>query len=370
MPPTRSSRRPKRRGRRPAGSTSAALSGRFAAAMDGVGAPWPAAVGVSGGSDSLALMHLLRGWAKAEKKPLPVVLCVDHGLRAEARGEARKVLAWAKAAGLRAHLLVYKGKPPRSDIEAAARKTRYRLMGDWARQNGIKAIYVAHTRDDQAETFLLRLARGSGVDGLSAMRSLAAYPDDAYRDLMLVRPLLGFERQELRDDLAGRGISWFDDPMNEDRRFARVRIRTAWPVLESAGLTRRRIADAAYHLGRARTALDAASEAVLLRAGRLDGNRVLLDAQALAAAPRELGLRALANVLMIVSRVAYRPRFERLEALFDAIRTDSIGAGRTLHGCRIAPAPRRLAGRSSGLLLVDVEETRQKNKEKKPKSSK
>ena len=334
--------------------------------MAASGAPWPAAVGVSGGGDSLALMYLLQGWAKAAKRPPPAVLCVDHGLRPEAKREARQVVAWARAAGLYGYVLTHKGKPPRAGIEAAARQARYRLMGEWARRNGIKALYVAHNQDDQAETFLLRLARGSGVDGLSAMRPLAPYPDAAYPDLMLVRPLLGFDRQELRDYLADRKLSWIDDPMNDDARFARIRIRKAWPALEAAGLTKRRIADAAFHLGRARAALDAVSEVVLLRVCRMDGEGVLLDGKALVAAPRELGLRALASVLMIVSQAPYRPRFERLEVLFDAIATESFGAGRTLHGCRIAPAPRRLAARGSGLLWVRAEENRQKGKEKKP----
>ncbi len=338
--------------------------------MAGTDAPWPVAVGVSGGSDSLALMLLLRDWATAAKRPPPVVLCVDHGLRPESRTEARTVMAWAKAAGLRGQVLAHKGKVPRADVEAAARTVRYRLIGAWARRNGLKALYVAHTRDDQAETFLLRLARGSGVDGLSAMRPMAPYPDADYPELKLVRPLLGFDRQELRDHLASRGHTWLDDPMNDDRRFARVQIRNAWPALEAAGLTKRRIADAALHLGRARAALDAVSEAVLLRACRQEGNVALLDPRALTAAPREIGLRVLAGVLMVVSRAAYRPRFERLEALFDAIKSESIGAGRTLHGCRIAPAPRRLAARGSGLLLVDVEERSRKTGKKQPKAAK
>lgn len=327
-------------------------------------APWPAAVGVSGGSDSLALMHLLQDWAEAGKRPPPVVLHVDHGLRPESQSEARKVMAWAKAAGLRGYILAHRGKTPRSDIEAAARKARYRLMGAWAERNGITAIYVAHTRDDQAETFLLRLARGSGLDGLSAMRPAAPYPDAGYPDLKLVRPLLAFDRQELRGYLAELGHAWLDDPMNEDRRFARVQIRNAWPAFEAAGLSKRRIADAVVHLGRARAALDAVSEAVLLRACRFEGDRALLDPRALTAAPREIGLRVLASILMIVSRAAYRPRFERLEALFDAIRSDSIGNGRTLHGCRIGPLPKRLRGGSGFLLQVDAEEMRGKMRKK------
>jgi tRNA(Ile)-lysidine synthase len=324
------------------------------------GAPWPGAVAVSGGSDSLALMFFLRDWAKQGGLPSPVALCVDHALRPESASEARKVVRWAKAAGLRAQLLVRKGKAPRADIEAAAREARYRLMGEWAERNGVKAIYVGHTRDDQAETFLLRLARGSGVDGLAAMRTVAPYPLKEFSGLALVRPLLAFNREILRDVLRSRNQGWLDDPMNADPRFARVRIRNAWPALEAMGLSKERVADAAAHLARARAALDTVSQAVLARACRFDGREVLLDPVALTGAPRELGLRALAAVLMEVSENRYRPRFERLERLFDQIEQGSFGAGRTLHGCRIGPAPAARAFYGPGTLLVRREDKRRK----------
>lgn len=323
------------------------------------GAPWPAAVGVSGGSDSLALMLLLRDWAKAQRLPPPLVLCVDHGLRPEAKGEAKKVLTWAKAAGLEARVLAHKGEAPASDIEAAARSIRYRLMGNFARKNHLKAIYVAHTQDDQAETFLIRLARGSGVDGLSGMRALAPYPEPDFSDLRLVRPLLTFTRASLREHLAAAGQAWIDDPMNADPRFVRVRIRQAMPGLAALGLTSARLAEVCAHLGRARSALELAAEAVVARACHShEGGGVLLDPVALREAPSELALRAMAGVLMLVSGNPYRPRFERLQGLFSALVEGSLGGGRTLHGCRIAPAPRRHQVFGATTLLVEREKPR------------
>jgi len=304
--------------------------------MAHLGAPWPCAVAVSGGGDSLALMHLLCDWAKRRGAAPPVVLTVDHGLQKNSAHYARDVLRWARKAGLKAHALRWKGAKPKGDIEAQARDARYRLMAAWCRAHGIGALYVGHTRDDQAETFLLRLARGSGLDGLAAMRAVSPCPADAA--VSLVRPLMNFEREALRAHLTGRGQEWIDDPMNGDPRFARVRLREALAALNSAGLTAARIADAAAHLGRARQALDAVTEAVLLRACRPDGKAVLAEAAALAAAPREVGLRALARILMTVSGQPYRPRFERLERLFDAIAQGRLGGGCTLHGCKIAPA--------------------------------
>jgi tRNA(Ile)-lysidine synthase len=228
-------------------------------------------------------------------------------------------------------------------------------MGEWCHARGVAALYAGHTRDDLAETFLLRLARGSGLDGLAAMRAVAAYPLNGFAGLRLVRPMLGMDRAALRAYLATRGEEWIEDPMNRDPRFDRVRIRDALAVLDRAGLNAKRIADAAAHLGRARDALDVVTAAVLTRACRVDGGEVLVEAAALKAAPREVGLRALARLLMTVSGQPYRPRFERLERLFDSIAHDRLGGGMTLHGCRIGPA--RGQGRSD-ILVIAAEKPR------------
>lgn len=300
------------------------------------GAPWPGAVAVSGGGDSVALMHLLARWAKRARRAPPVVVTVDHGLRAGADAEARKVLAWARALGLKAKRLRREGPVPTADIEAAARDARYRLIGAWMRGQGLAGLYVAHTLDDQAETFLLRLMRGSGLDGLAAMRALAPYPLAGFAELCVVRPLLGLERAALRADLESRRIAWIEDPMNDDDRFARARLRRLLPALEEAGLAKARVAAAAAHLTRAREALDIVTVAVLARIARPMDAQLHVDVAGLAAAPREVGLRALAQLLMTVSGAAYRPRFERLERLFDTLRTGKLGGGATLHGCRVA----------------------------------
>ena len=308
--------------------------------MAGIDAPWPAAVAVSGGGDSLALMHLLAGWAKANGQAKPVVLVVDHALRDGSAAEAKKAAAAARKAGLPVHILTRKGVAPKSGIEALARDARYSLMGYWLKRRRIAHLYVGHTLDDQAETFLLRLGRGSGLDGLSAMRAVAPFPVPGFEDLNLVRPLLSIGRTNLRSYLKARRQDWLEDPMNSETRFARSRIRALLPVLEAAGLSPSRIADAAAHLARARAALELATGAVLARAARTHGKQVVLDAKALAVAPREIGLRALAALLMAVSGEAYRPRFEALERLFDRLAQGKLGNGATLHGCRLYPAPR------------------------------
>ncbi len=228
-------------------------------------------------------------------------------------------------------------------------------MGRWCRRHGVQGLYVAHSREDQAETFLLRLARGSGLDGLAAMQALAPYPVPGFAGLQLVRPLLDTGRAELRAVLAQRGLRWREDPMNADPRFARVRMRAAWPALEAAGLTAGRIADAARHLARARQALEAATAEFLAVSAAFEADHVLLDGGALAGLPREIGLRALAAVLSRLSGAAYRPRFERLERLYAAIVAGNPGKGRTLQACRIGPAPKRQARFGPATLVVTRE---------------
>jgi len=306
--------------------------------MADLAAPWPGAVAVSGGGDSLALMMLLARWAKTNKHPTPAILSVDHGLRPESRKEAERVKKLAVGLGLRTEILPWKGAKPSSDIEAEARLARYRLMGRWCADHKTPALYVAHTVEDQAETFLLRLARGSGLDGLSGMQSISALPVPEFGQIQLVRPLLQFSRAELRDFLRTGKIEWSEDTMNSDPRFARARLRAAWPKLEELGLTPERVADAAVHLGRARAALEEVTERFLQRGARFQDSRAAIDPLRLKMVPREVGLRAVAFILGRVSGQEYRPRFDSLERLFDSILSGSLGRGATLHGCIVAPA--------------------------------
>jgi tRNA(Ile)-lysidine synthase len=321
----------------------------------------PSAVAVSGGGDSLALMHLLSAFARQRGLASPVVLTVDHGLRQSSAKDARKVVAWAKQAGLSAQLLTWRGKKPKSGIEAAAREARYRLMGAWLVKNKITTLFVGHSQDDQAETFLLRLARGSGLDGLAGMRARAPWPLPGFAELSLARPLLNLSRDQLRGHLKTLRLPWLEDPMNEDAAFDRVKIRNVRAALTEAGVSPARIAAAASHLARARESLEIVTQAVLARAARKwESGRggILLDPDALAAAPREVGLRALASVLMAVGGQGYRPRFESLERLFDRIAGGGLTGGVTLHGCQIRPIGRAKGDLVPFTLLVTPENPR------------
>ena len=330
------------------------------------GGAWPGAIAVSGGGDSIGLMHLIARWAKKTKLTPPLVLAVDHGLRPESAKETRGVVKAARALGLEAVLLRWKDAPAKG-IEAAAREARYRLMGTALGKRKLTTLYVGHTEDDQAETFLLRLARGSGLDGLSAMRPLAPWPLAEFPHLTVARPLLGFTRQDVRGWLKRRKLDWLEDPMNADPRFDRVKMRNLAPALAEAGLSSGRIALAARHMAAAREALELVTAAVLERAGRPGAGGLLLDPAALAAAPRELGLRALAALLSQVSGQAYRPRFAALERLHGQIAHGSLGGGATLSGCALRPAPAMERVFGPGTLKIMPEKPRKGSVQPVPK---
>ena len=288
------------------------------------------AVAVSGGRDSLALALLASEWARAHAGKV-TGLIVDHGLRPASAAEARQADAWLRSHGIGARVLTWDGKKPRRGIPAAARAARYALLEEWCRTAGVLHLLLAHQRDDQAETFLLRLGRGSGLDGLAAMAQIVERPH-----LRLLRPLLTVPRRSLAAYLRDRGQPWIDDPSNRDVRHARARLRTALPALASDGLSVRRLAATACRLGAARHLVEAETAALLARVVAPDPAGYLwLDEAAFRAAPDEIALRALARCLTAVSGAAHPPRLAALQRLHESIRA-GLGRARTLAGCRIA----------------------------------
>lgn len=278
----------------------------------------------------MALCLLAADWAAARAAAL-TALIVDHGLRPDSAAEARKVGRWLRGRGIRHAILRWQGPRPAGDIQAAARVARYDLLTGWCRARGVLHLLLAHHRDDQAETLLLRLARGSGLDGLAGM------PAVAERDgVRLLRPLLGVAGDRLRATLTMCGQAWVEDPSNRNTAFARVRLRALLPALAAEGLTAERLAATAGRLGAARAALEVSVAALLAEAAVLHpAGYVRLALPALAAAPPEIGRRALARCLMTVGGETYTPRFERLDRLYALLARGTAWPARTLAGCRI-----------------------------------
>jgi tRNA(Ile)-lysidine synthase len=288
------------------------------------------ALAVSGGSDSTALLWLIARWrSEAASPPRASVLTVDHGLRPAARAECHSVKAAAAALGLPAHILRWRGRKPATGLQAAAREARYRLLLGWCRKHRAPALLTAHTLEDQAETFLMRLARGSGLDGLAGIA-------DSERDgIAILRPLIGISRARLRATLEAARLTWSEDPSNEDPRFERVRVRTLLAALSRQGLSAAALALSARRLGRARRALEEATAALRAAAVTAEAGAWRIDLALLAAAPEELRIRLLARVLAEASPAGAAPELAAVERLADWAASGK-GSARTLAGCRIA----------------------------------
>src|SRR5580692_10689140 len=219
-------------------------------------AEWKAApaivLAVSGGPDSIALMWLAARWRGAlARGPRLIAVTVDHGLRAEAAHEARDVKRLARTLELPHRTLRWHGTKPKAGLPAAAREVRYRLLAQAARQSGATHILTAHTRDDQAETVLMRLLRGSGIAGLAAMAR------QSERDgVRLARPFLNVSKSQLLATLRKARIAFADDPTNRDVNFTRPRLRALLPRLAAEGGDTRNLARLASRLARANAAVE------------------------------------------------------------------------------------------------------------------
>ena len=274
------------------------------------------AVAVSGGPDSMALCALLDGWARGIQIH---ALIVDHGLRDEAAEEAQGVKQGLEGyQNVKPAILKWTGDKPEAGIQEEARRARYGLMAEYCRENGIAHLFLGHHRDDQAETVLFRLAKGSGLDGLAGMQSVQRYDGR----LMLLRPLLGFSKDEIVHTCEQMGVRFFTDPSNANEAFARVRLRQSAAVLAEEGLTAKRLAVTAKRLSRARKALDMVADKVYKQAV-FDNNpdRIVFKFDILISEPEEIVLRCVLKALEHLRQEAdYAPRMEKVEALVDDLR--------------------------------------------------
>jgi tRNA(Ile)-lysidine synthase len=276
---------------------------------------------VSGGPDSIALMWLAARWRRAlARGPRLIAVTVDHGLRTEAAAEARDVKRLARRLDLPHRTMRWTGAKPRTGLPAAARGARYRLLAQAARASGATHILTAHTRDDQAETLLMRLVRGSGIAGLAAMARVTER-----EGVLLARPFLNVSKSQLVATLTRAKVDFADDPTNRDPRFTRPRIRAVMPALAAEGGDARNLARLATRLARANAAVevlvDGAERYLALRdrgapASGIDAK--IFDANSFAAMPEEIRLRLL---LRAIDRFGHEGPAElgKVEALLSAL---------------------------------------------------
>lgn len=278
-------------------------------------------VAVSGGGDSMALLAMLQRWAAPRALQIHAAT-VDHGLRPEARAEADMVADWCAGQGIPHTILTVTGLGGPGNLQAKAREARYAALADWSigvhRQAGSQAdinVLTGHTMDDQAETVLMRLARGSGAEGLSGMADGLDWKGVLWR-----RPFLTFRRSDLRQWLRSEGVPWVEDPSNEDPTFDRIKARRALEVLEPLGITVEGLAATADRLRRQCELLDAETQRVEQAALKdREGREAVIDRRALRASHSDSGMRVLAQTLQRIGGGAYRPRFRSVEPLYQRI---------------------------------------------------
>ena len=286
---------------------------------------------VSGGPDSMALLWLAARWRRARAKgPSLIAVTVDHGLRPEAAREARLVKQVARSLELPHRTLHWRGDKPATGLPQAARSERYRLLAKAAKAAGASHVLTAHTRDDQAETLLMRLLRGSGISGLAAMATVSER-----EGLLLARPLLDVPKARLIATLKAAKLEFADDPTTRDTAFTRPRLRTLMPALAAEGGDARNLVWLAKRLARADAAIEMMADgaerylALLGQGGSTQGRRPFLgeafDARAFAVLPDEIRLRLL---MRMISRFGTEGRVElgKAETLLATLDRTFAGA--------------------------------------------
>lgn len=317
-----------------------------------------AVLAVSGGADSMALLLLARAWRRAGHALPIIVATVDHRLREESTAEARWVGTQARAAEFSHRLLTWKGQKPSSGIQEAARQARYDLLAGLVGSEGLPGpagIVVGHHRDDQAETFVMRLGRGSGLDGLAGMAAVG--PLAARPDIELVRPFLDIPKGRLVATLEAHGLPWIEDPSNADPAFERVRVRRALAGLGALGIGSAEIGLTMRRLMRAREALDAQTRAILRRALDVCGGACgKIAVEVFEEAGAEFQVRLVQRLIGMYGAPGEQPRLAKVEKLADRLATRSCTA--TLAGCRLSrTAEHVLACREpgrSGLMQLEL----------------
>ena len=273
---------------------------------------------VSGGPDSTALLWLAARWRDGlDRPPRLIAVTVDHGLRKEAAREAMAVKRLAGKLKVEHRTLRWRGRKPKTGIQEAARNARYRLLAAVAKETGASDIVTAHTLDDQAETVLFRMARGSGVAGLAGMRRVAPVPVTGSTDVGLMRPLLCVSKARLIATLKAAKVPYAEDPSNLDPRFARPRLRALMPALAAEGLTAERLARLARRVERLDHAMwDAVERArfTLCHHPSLDGRPVWVDPCAFVDLSAEIRLRLL-HLLIASVGTEGEPELGKLESL-------------------------------------------------------
>lgn len=284
------------------------------------------AVGVSGGSDSLGLLFVLQKWAQYNNCNLTAIT-VDHGLRIESAYEANYVNEICKQINVKHVTLVWDSSKPISNIEFKAREARYNLISEYCKNNSIKYLLTAHHINDQAETFFIRLFRGSGIDGLSSMQDVT----NLY-EMIIIRPFLKIYKRQIQDYLKENNIKWLEDSSNSDEKFLRNKIRNFINSFENKEEIITRINFAIEEINKSRVLINDFIEEIEKNYVKFDNFGSCIFDRKLLTEKEEIVLKILAKISMKISSNIYKPRLEKLKRLFYVLKnSDKIRY--TFYGC-------------------------------------
>ena len=285
-------------------------------------------VGVSGGADSLALVWLLKNWCENRRFSLFAII-VNHNLRESSSGEATKVSEWLSNWNVRHAVLKREGLPISTGIQSSAREVRYKLMLDWCSKNSFTDLFIAHHQDDQAETFLMRLVRGSSIEGLACMREVSTR-----RGVRIVRPLLTVPKERLKQTLISIGQTWIEDPSNSDLRFMRTRLRKIRSNLEHRKVTNARLSKLAQSFSILRKMLELCCHNFIENYVKIyPEGWARLDTEPLKPLPSILVEKILTYILNVIGGKPYPPRLDSLGRLINNLHQVKEGGSFTLSNC-------------------------------------
>jgi tRNA(Ile)-lysidine synthase len=324
-------------------------------------------VAVSGGLDSMALLLLFKNIYG--KKIKIICLTVDHNVRKDSAADAKFVANFCAQNSIDCSILKsYLKNSPEVDIEGSLREVRYNLLTDFCQKNKIENLFLAHHKQDLAENFLIRLFRGSGIDGLSAMPTIRhceewQRPDAAIQKLQIIRPLLDFSKSDLEKYLQIKKAAWVEDESNEDINFLRNKIRKFLQTLPDFDAINDRIALASQAILEAKKILaketkknfpkifkahtstrhpdanrDPSSQNVDYGFNRNDAGkkqRLLLDLEKFIKLEKPVATRYLALALMQVANRHYKPRREKLTRIYQLIVENKLNKKTEFYGCEL-----------------------------------
>ncbi|MES2961048.1 MAG: tRNA lysidine(34) synthetase TilS [Pseudomonadota bacterium] len=291
--------------------------------------PEKIAVAVSGGADSLALTLLLAEFCKKKNIEL-LAVTIDHKMRQSSSDEALKLGVILKKRKIFHQILKVNSKNiPQSNIEAKLREARYELLYEFCIKNKIEFLFLGHQLEDVAENFLIRLFRGSGLDGLSAIAEVSDF-----KKIKLVRPFLDFEKDELKKFLKSKKVEWFEDESNLDEKFLRNKIRNFLATFEDKSLIQERIKNAADEIAITR---DLFNDLMLREASKIlefdQSGFFLLDLEKFKKTESKIALKILALVAMEVARKNYKPRLKELKVFYEYLLENKKIKPRNFYGC-------------------------------------